>query len=77
MDELSKEVSDVMCRRLQIDNIEDEKDWEREFQSLDSLDLIDLIFVLEDEFRVKFPDKIKNASFRHLVEFIGINRVSH
>ena len=75
MDELSKEVSDVMCRRLQIDNIEDEKDWEREFQSLDSLDLIDLIFALEDNFHVKFPDKIKNASFKNLVEFIGLNRV--
>lgn len=76
MDGLSKEVSEAMCQRLQIENINDEKEWEKEFESLDSLDMIDLVFALEDRFKIKFPEKLDVSSigsFRHIVEYIRGN----
>jgi len=70
MDGLSRQVSDVMCKRLQIENIEKENDWDQEFRSLDSLDIVDLIFALEEHFNVKFPDKLETMSFRNIVDYI-------
>jgi acyl carrier protein len=76
MDELSKEVSDVMSKRLQIDKIEKENDWDNEFGSLDSLDMVDLMFALEEHFHVKFSDKFETMSFRSIVDFITRYRSS-
>ena len=76
MDSLSQKVSDLICDRLSIDRIEKEEDWKEQFKEMDSLDVVDAMFVIEDKLKVKFPYEIKFTSFQQIIEFLKKERLT-
>ena len=76
MDSLSQQVSDLLCERLSIDKIEKEEDWNQQFKEMDSLDVVDAMFVLEDKLKVKFPYEIKFTSFQQIIDFLRKERLT-
>jgi acyl carrier protein len=50
---VSERLSNLLSQRLGIEPFENNKDWNDEFKSFDSLDKIDLLYAIEDEFKIK------------------------
>ena len=67
MDDTSVIVSKLLSDRLCIDPVTNISDWDENFKSLDSLDMIDILFCVEDHFNIRLREDCQILSFTDLV----------
>ena len=59
-------LSKLLSDRLDMDDVKDFSEWNQRFKEMDSLDMIDLVFAIEDHFRVKLPAECNMSTFDDL-----------
>ena len=70
MDDTSAIVSKLLSDRLCVGPVKDISDWDENFKSLDSLDMMDILFCVEDHFSVSLIEDCQILSFTDLVNQI-------
>jgi acyl carrier protein len=70
MDDNSAIVSKLLSDRLCVGPIKDISEWDENFKSLDSLDMMDILFCVEDHFNIRLREDCQILSFTDLVNQI-------
>ena len=71
MQDLANQVSEVISKRLGTGPVHDKSEWEEHFKTLDSLDMMDLIFDIENKFNIKVNAEAHIKNFDDLVQVVA------
>ena len=71
MQDLANQISEVVSNRLGTGPVHDINELEEQFKTLDSLDMMDLIFDIENKFNIKVNAEAQIRNFNDLVQVVS------